>query len=546
MTVWTKLGSAAGAIADDFASFARLVGPRAGRAGLELEPGLRTYRIERYGGLTRIHLRVHPDKTGMLFVDVTDAVHLSETAVVMAHLALENVAEAEAVARLLRRYRGVGRKQLRAHYRKLCQVIETLSDPRAGGCRSCLVDLPRQPLFSTRAKAPYKVDVALTYACNNKCPHCYNDPDRFDLASLPTDEWKRVIDLLAEVGVPHLIFTGGEATLHPGLPELIAHADGYGQITGLNSNGRRLTHAPYMRELADAGLDHVQVTLESHRADIHDAMVGARAFRQTVKGIETALDAGLHVITNTTLTKASAPDAEETVRFLHRLGLRTFAMNGMIYSGGGSGTPDAIPQEELPALLVRVRDTAEELGMRFLWYTVTEYCEMSPVELEIGAKRCNAGEYSMCVEPNGDVLPCQSYYVSAGNVLRDPWEQIWKGELFRSFRDREDDPRAHGLPEKCWECPDLPLCGGGCRIERELKDDPGGPAAGCQSCASGGLRSSGRSALESVPGCSTASAPSATGGGCASGACGCGTRGELIQISSPSKKRPKAAEEPTP
>jgi radical SAM protein with 4Fe4S-binding SPASM domain len=111
---------------------------------------------------------------------------------------------------------------------------------------------------------------------------------------------------------------------------------------------------------------------------------------------------------------------------------------------------------------------------------------MSPVELEIGSKRCNAGEYSLCVEPNGDVLPCQSYYVSAGNILQDPWDQIWNGELFRSFRDRESDPRWAGLPEKCWDCPDLPLCGGGCRIEREARDGNrvvDGAGGGCSGCS---------------------------------------------------------------
>jgi radical SAM protein with 4Fe4S-binding SPASM domain len=161
---------------------------------------------------------------------------------------------------------------------------------------------------------------------------------------------------------------------------------------------------------------------------------------------------------------------EEIIDFLFALGIRTFAMNGMIYSGGGYCDPNAIPEEELPAILIRIRDHAKELGMKFLWYTPTEYCRMNPVELEIGAKRCNAAEYSICVEPNGDVLPCQSFYVSAGNILRDPWEKIWDGELFRSFRDRENDPKWAGLPEKCWECPDLPLCGGGCRIEREARD----------------------------------------------------------------------------
>jgi radical SAM protein with 4Fe4S-binding SPASM domain len=177
-----------------------------------------------------------------------------------------------------------------------------------------------------------------------------------------------------------------------------------------------------------------------------------------------------------------------TVEFLHSLGVRTFAINGMIYSGGGTSTGQALREEEMVPRLIEIRDAARELGMKFLWYTPTEYCRLSPVELEIGAKRCNAGEYSLCVEPNGDVLPCQSFYASAGNLLRDPWERIWRGDLFRSFRDRELDPVASGLPEKCWECPDLPLCGGGCRIEREARDRG---EAGCGGCSGGGCSSGG-------------------------------------------------------
>lgn len=147
----------------------------------------------------------------------------------------------------------------------------------------------------------------------------------------------------------------------------------------------------------------------------------------------------------------------------------------------------------MPPILIRIRDQAADLGMRFLWYTPTEYCRMSPVELELGAKRCNAAEYSICVEPNGDVLPCQSYYAAAGNILTDPWSSIWQGALFRSFRDRNADPRGTGLPEKCWSCPDLPLCGGGCRLEREAHlgladaDHVAPVAASCSgSCAGNG------------------------------------------------------------
>jgi len=156
----------------------------------------------------------------------------------------------------------------------------------------------------------------------------------------------------------------------------------------------------------------------------------------------------------------------------------------MIYSGGGRADPNAIPEEEMPPLLVRVRDHAAAKEMRFLWYTPTEYCCLSPVELEIGVKRCNAAEYSICIEPNGDVLPCQSFYTAGGNLLVDSWEEIWHGDLFLSFRDRENDPRLAGLPEKCWSCPDLSLCGGGCRIERESRSQLQGgyPVESYRSC----------------------------------------------------------------
>ncbi len=90
--------------------------------------------------------------------------------------------------------------------------------------------------------------------------------------------------------------------------------------------------------------------------------------------------------------------------------------------------------------------------MRFLWYTPTEYCRFSPIEAGLGIHSCNAAEYSMCVEPNGDVLPCQSYYEAAGNILADPWESIWDSDLFRRLRYRREHPGEAGLPQKCWDC----------------------------------------------------------------------------------------------
>jgi radical SAM protein with 4Fe4S-binding SPASM domain len=458
------------------------------------QPGMHTYRFTPPGGSVRVHLRVEADRSGVLFVDVTDIVHLNPTACEMAKWALDGVAREIAESRLLARFGPRSVHQWQADLAAVYGMVQRLANPSIG-CPTCsLNSVKRTALFSTPVHAPYKADLAITYDCNNDCPHCYNEADRLAMGLMSASEWRQVIDKLNCVGVPHLIFTGGEATLHPNLPEIIHHADQSGPICGLNTNGRRFAHASYANELAAAGLNHVQVTLGSHRPEIHDRMMNAHSFQQTVRGIENALAAGLHTITNTTLMRMNADDIEDTIAFIHRLGIRTFAVNGMIYSGGGFDTGQAIPEQLMPPILVRIRDTARELGMKFLWYTPTQYCRLSPVELEIGAKRCNAGEYSLCVEPNGDVLPCQSYYVAAGNLLRDPWEEIWNGGLFVSFRDRELDPRGHGLPEKCWECPDLSLCGGGCRIEREAQDGvrvKDGATHGCSGCGSGGCGSGG-------------------------------------------------------
>ncbi len=436
-----------------------------------LTAGLYTYPITMDGGQRRIHLRIDQDGAGVLFVDVTDVIHLNKTAAQMAKLALDDVPLNQANHDLRRQYRGVDQKQLT---RELTSIYEMVGHLRVdvAECPTCAIAplVSFKPVFSTPVSAPYKADIALTYACNNACSHCYNEADRFTMPSLPLADWRRVLDILADIGVPHIIITGGEPTLHPDLTRIIQYADQLGLIVGMNTNGRLLSQKNITQAIADAGLNHVQVTLESWDQEVHDTMVNASgAFSQTVEGIKNAVACGLHTITNTTITRQNQHHAVDTIDFVHTLGLHTFAMNGMIYAGGGRADPAAIPSEEMAALLDAVRDRAESLDMRFLWYTVTDYCRFSPLELGLSPKRCNAAEYSMCIEPNGDVLPCQSYYISAGNILSDPWRSIWNSDLFLSFRNRELDPEAAGLPPECMDCPDLEMCGGGCRLEHEAQ-----------------------------------------------------------------------------
>jgi radical SAM protein with 4Fe4S-binding SPASM domain len=438
--------------------------------GLLHKSGLYHYDVGFGSSKKRVHLRVAADMSAVVFVDVTDVIHLNQSAAEITRLALEKVPIEIARKQLFRYYSPADRGQLNEDISRLYEMVKSFESDDTF-CPSCSISgIDQAPPFSIPTEAPYKVDIALTYGCNNHCMHCYNVPDRYPMPSMSKAMWMDVIDKLHKIGVPHLIFTGGEATLHPDLPELITYAESRGMITGLNTNGRRLSHAPYMKQLVTAGLNHLQITLASHQAQHHDQVMGAKAFCQTVRGIRNAVESEVHVITNTTLTSQNCHEVSAILDFLKELGIRTFAMNGMIHSGGGQSNPDAIMPEELTPILTRVREESEVRNMQFLWYTPTEYCRLSPLEIDIGAKRCNAGEYSICIEPNGDVLPCQSFYVAAGNILRDPWEMIWQSDLFLSFRQRERNPESAGLPVKCWDCPELALCGGGCRIEREALD----------------------------------------------------------------------------
>jgi radical SAM protein with 4Fe4S-binding SPASM domain len=230
----------------------------------------------------------------------------------------------------------------------------------------------------------------------------------------------------------------------------------------LNTNGRRLQDAHYVKSLVDAGLDHVQITFESHIPEIHNGMVHSQgAWQETVAGIRNAVQSSLYVMTNTTMLNINADSLKEILETLGELKVPTVGLNALIYSGAGLEINSGIPEEDLPYLLEIARAVTEKQGQRLIWYTPTQYCHFNPVHFELGVKGCSAARYNMCVEPNGDVLPCQSYYQSLGNLASDAWDTIWNHPLAQKLRDHQD------LPEACLACDFIAECGGGCPLARD-------------------------------------------------------------------------------
>lgn len=405
---------------------------------------------------SRIHLRIDHGGDGLLLVNASRVVHLNPTAAFMAYMKLQDIPDPQASKALTRKYK-VPSKQAAIDYSNCSAQIEELSRPD-GACPIHELDLEIKAPFSSRPSAPYRMDLAITYRCNNDCAHCYNARQR-DYPELSTESWKNVIDKLWMVGIPHIVFTGGEPTLREDLPELIRYAEANGQITGINTNGRRLRDKGYVDRLIKAGLDHVQITLESHNADIHDQMVLCKgAWKQTTEGIRNVLDTRLFVMTNTTMLQLNSPSLAETLDFLSGLGVPTVGLNALILAGRGREVGTGLPESDLEHLLIIAREKTKNSGQKLIWYTPTQYCNFDPMLLDLGTKGCTAALYNMCIEPNGDVIPCQSYYTPLGNILNNPWDDLWNHDLAIKLRERSY------VPKLCEGCGLLAECGGGCPL----------------------------------------------------------------------------------
>ncbi|GAB4544105.1 MAG: hypothetical protein Fur002_17010 [Anaerolineales bacterium] len=419
--------------------------------------GLYHYLREEQGEKSRIHLRMDADGHGTLIVNANSVMHLNPTAALMAYLILEKVEEKQAIKAIQKQYR-VSEKQARKDISEFRIQISELLRPD-GACPIHDLNLETTMPFSARPSAPYRMDLAVTYRCNNDCSHCYNARER-NYPELTTDEWKLTLDKLWNLGVPHIIFTGGEATLRSDLLDLIRHAESNGQITGLNTNARRLSDMNYVHQLVGAGLDHVQITVESCDEQIHDEMMRSKgAFKQTIQGLKNALASKLYVMTNTTMLKTNVHKIPDTLDFLADLGVPTIGLNALIYSGHALTVGTGLRENELqPILDMAVQKTAAR-GQKLIWYTPTQYCNFDPTQSNLGVKGCTAALYSMCIESNGDVLPCQSYYTPLGNFLRDDWDSIWNHKLSTQLRERQN------LPFKCETCSLVAECGGGCPLQ---------------------------------------------------------------------------------
>jgi radical SAM protein with 4Fe4S-binding SPASM domain len=423
-----------------------------------LKPGLYTFRGKDGRKGLSVQLRIETDGKGILAINANAVLYLNETATLHAYLFVKGSTIEETVNTLTKIYK-VSKEDARKDYEHLVYTINTIASTEKI-CPISYLGVNRLEPFSTISKAPVRMDFALTFRCQNDCLHCYTGGPK-ETPELSTPDWIKVIKRVKEQSIFVVTFTGGEPTLREDLPQLLQFAQDSGLVTGLVTNGRRLSDTKYIHSLEKAGLDFAQITVESYIPQVHDRMTcSTGSWEETIQGLVNTLSSEIYVSTNTTLTTLNADSALETMTFLKSIGVKNFCCNSLIYSGRGiSSESIALPIEKLKKILQELEEKADQLGMTFTWFTPTRYCELDPTSMGLGLKSCSAALLNMCVAPNGDVYPCQSYFKPVGNILRDKWESIWNNPLCVDLRERKF------APPECKDCTDFKTCGSGCPLE---------------------------------------------------------------------------------
>ncbi len=290
--------------------------------------------------------------------------------------------------------------------------------------------------YADKMSAPHRMDLMVSamtregrWHCNQKCLHCYAAGQPMGEAEeLDTAAWKEILTRLRQANIPQVTFTGGEPTLRPDLVELVDAAQWF--VTRLNTNGRRLD-AELCRRLYVASLDSVQVTLYSSDAAVHNTLVGAEGFADTLTGIRNAVEAGLIVSVNTPLCSLNR-NYSDTLRLASSLGVRYATCSGLIPSGGADtdeSRATRLTEQELTEILQDAVKTAQQLNMELDFTSPGWLPEQTLRGMGLGlVPSCGACLSNMAITPDGTVVPCQSWLggVTLGNILTDDWEAIWQ------------------------------------------------------------------------------------------------------------------------
>lgn len=356
---------------------------------------------------------------------------------------------------------------------------------------------PAHLLHYSRDKTPIVV-WNVTRRCNLHCGHCYADShDRDYPGELSREEGARLLEELAAFGVPAVLFSGGEPLLRADVLDLARLGRRLGMRTVLSTNGTRIDAAT-AQDIAAAGFSYVGVSIDGIGA-LNDKVRGSRgAFDAALSGIRAARAAGLRTGIRFTVHARNRAQLGRIFELAEAEGVNRLCVYHLVYAGRGERMRrHDLKPAETRAATEEILGRTEDLGRRgvelevltvdnpvdhvLLLERVRRTDPERAAEIET-MLRWNGGNQSgvaiACIDPQGLVHPDQfSWHVSAGDVRRTPFAEIWSDDnpVLAPYRRRPRD-----LVGRCSRCRFVDLCNGGLRVRAEsASGDPRAPDPAC-------------------------------------------------------------------
>jgi PqqA peptide cyclase len=303
----------------------------------------------------------------------------------------------------------------------------------------------------------------LTHRCPLGCPYCSNpvalEPRK---GELDTATWARVFCEAAGLGVLQLHLSGGEPGARRDLVDIVAAARAAGLYANLITSGVGITEAA-LAKLADAGLDHVQISIQDSTPASADVIAGyTGAFARKNALARAVVRHGLPLTVNVVVHRANIERVGAMVDLALELGASRVEIAHVQYYGWAlANRATLMPEREQVA---RAAAEVEELRRRHhgrivIDAVVPDYYARYP-------KPCVGGwgRRSLNVTPSGKVLPCHAAETIPGltfwNVTEHTLADIWENSpAFRAFRGTD------WMPEPCASCARRDIDFGGCRCQ---------------------------------------------------------------------------------
>jgi len=382
------------------------IGLRGGEKAEPLKPGFYSYVAPPSHPFNyRLHLRIEPGGDGLLVVNASTVLHLNQTATEYAYHFVTLTPREKVAEQIAKRYR-VGKQRADQDYADFANKIQALIETPDLDPVTYL-GFGRHAPYTDTMSAPYRLDCALTYKLPKGAPKAAV-PTKRVAKELSTAQWKEVIDKAREVGIPHIVFTGGEPTLRSDLAELLMHAEDHGLVTGLITDGRKLADTRYLKTLLDAGLDHAMIVLQPSKEETWDSLASFAYWKEV-------LNDDIFIAAHLTLTKQNTKQANALIDRLAQSGISAISLSAN--------------ELALNNKLQAARDHAAARDLPLVWDLPVPYSALNPVNLELeegkGSHPVGAGHAWLYIEPDGDVLPEQGINKKLGNMLKDDWGKIW-------------------------------------------------------------------------------------------------------------------------